>query len=194
MTERYPFASGNLLETPPVYDYSAFGGVAFLKGWLASRAHTLRMCQEQQTTAKRGTSEFNPQSPTGRQLAQMAAAQAEGPLTAQDREAFDRILRNFEAKKQLFRDYNPGYTSKGRTDRGGIALFVLFSKVAAGQYRLTHRLPYLNALLKALDMICAHLADVPESLHPELQALLTDERRFVLKLAESIHLPDEIWT
>lgn len=182
----YPYAHGDLLEWPNTYFYSPFHGKAFVSAWLHSREKCLHSCRkiggvEQHPSNARpaGTAHF---------LRRIFLNLQSGDLTADDKVALNSLVRNFEAKKRIFEDYESGFRSGGRTDFKDLSLYVDFAEVLAGVYAVTQRPQYLNALIKCLDILCAYLADLTDWNRERLGRLITDERNYVIQVAAALDL------
>ncbi|MEZ5659098.1 MAG: hypothetical protein R3E83_11380 [Burkholderiaceae bacterium] len=85
----------------------------------------------------------------------IAGALTQGDLPASQWQAFDRLLRNFEAKRRLYRDYAPGFTSRDRTDHDDLRIYAAFAWVLVQAADRRSPVRYANALLKAIDILCA---------------------------------------
>ena len=182
----YPYAHGDLLECPNTYFYSSFYGKAFVSAWLHSREECLHICRET------GGAEQRPSDarPTGTAhfLRRISLKLQSGALTTDDKVALNSLLRNFEAKKRIFEDYESGFRSAGRTDFKDLSLYVDFAEVLAGVYAVNQRPQYLNALIKCLDILCAYLADLTDWNRERLGRLITDERKYVIQVAAALDL------
>lgn len=177
----YPYAQGALLERPHSYFYSAYGGAAFVQAWRADRAachlELARTAQQTESACK---------GPTADCLRRWAEQLSTSGLSSAERQRIDALLRNFEAKKRLFEDYYPGFNSRDRTDFQTICLYVRFAEVLVLAYQRWHALPYLNALLKCLDILCAERGRLAVSDRARVAAMIAAEATFVAALADKL--------
>ena len=177
----YPYASGDLLDQPQTYFYTAYQGKAFLHAWRASRneclsEHASPTCVE----ATLGN------SATGRFLKDLATQLRAQTFDAAERGKLDAMLRNFEAKKRIYTDYNPGFTSKDRTDFRDLRLYIDFAEVLVLAYQRWQALPYLNALLKCVDIVCALHSELPAIEQQRLAQVIAAESGFVTTLSNRL--------
>jgi hypothetical protein len=179
----YTYANGDLLEKPNTYFYSAYQGESFVLAWADSRADCLAACSTADATDLSTNDERNSEiSPTGSYLQKLTALLTAKDIPVADRKNLDAILRNFEAKKRLYQDYNPGFTSKDRTDYRELGLYVVFADLMVGAYRKWQELPYLNALIKCMDILCAHCTELLVSEKLKMRNLIDAEAEYVNQL------------
>ena len=180
----YPYAEGKLLEKPNTYFYTPFQGTDFIQAWLASRKRVLDACvaslEEPVITERQGE---KPVSSTQKFLLDTLEALRSGHFDAGHSTSLDLLLRNFEAKKKLFEDYQPGFQSRGRQDCFNLQLYLAFAEVLDTAYTQTQRIQYLNGLIKAIDILCAYEGSLAVAYKVRLAALLTAEARHVARLA-----------
>lgn len=190
MTESvdYGYARGDLLGQPNTYFYSAFQGKGFIDAWERSRAECLKNCLSaisfEGDIVKAGFEETF--SPTGIYLDELKAFFSAADIPSEERKNLDAILRNFEAKKRIYQDYNPGFTSKDRSDYREIGLYVSFAELMVLSYEKWQELPYLNALIKCMDILCAHCADLQDSEKIRMCSLIDAEAKCVGQLSQRL--------
>lgn len=188
MSADYKYATGDLLEKPNTYFYSVYQGEAFVSAWARSRAELMMECSIPDVKGFQPVKDeqASEDSPTGIYLTKLLDMFATRTLAKGERKNLDAILRNFEAKKRIYRDYNAGFTSKDRTDYHELGLYVLFSELMVAAYRQWQELPYLNALIKCLDILSAHHRQL---LHPErvrIRSLVEAEKMYIEQLAQRL--------
>jgi len=184
----YTYSNGDLLEKPNTYFYSAYQGEGFVSAWSRSRAECLTACATVDATDRESGEEAPKEeiSPTGSYLKKLTALLAATDIPWDDRKNLDAILRNFEAKKRIYQDYNPGFTSKGRADYRELGLYVEFAQLMVAAYRKWQELPYLNALIKCMDILCAHRTDLLDSEKFKMRHLIDAETEYVGQLAQRL--------
>ena len=184
----YPYAQGNLLETPNTYFYTPFQGMDFIQAWLEVRRRVRDACLAsnepehppaalQQEGTATGTLKF---------LLDTLDALRTGRFEAAILVDLNLLLRNFEAKKKLFEDYQPGFQSRGRLDCFHLELYIAFAEVLDTAYTQTHRIQYLNGLIKAIDILCAYAERLAVPGKARLAALLEAEAGYVARLAGAL--------
>ena len=178
---KYPYAAGELLEQPNTYFYSAYKGLGFVSAWQQSRADCL--------AALESAGNFSDEqlqvdaTPTGQYLKKLIASFDTEELLEEDRKNLDALLRNFEAKKRIYEDYHPGFTSKDRSDYHELGLYVRFAEMMALSFNKWEELPYLNAMIKCIDILCAMRQELSLNEKRKLAEIIEAEAEFVAKLA-----------
>jgi len=175
----YPYSSGDLLECPNTYFYSEFKGPEFIRDWKESRA----ACLDDNAPSASNTQQQTYDGPTARFLEHVMAKLMVDDFPHEEKQRLDALLRNFEAKKRIYEDYNPGFNSKDRTDYCALCLYVRFAEVLVAAYRRWQALPYLNALIKCMDILCAMREMLSHSEKMQLERLIEAEGEFVVALA-----------
>lgn len=174
----YPYASGDLIEQPNTYFYSAYKGPSFIREWKQSRS----ACRGVDAPPAKPLG-FGGDSPTARYLESVAVQLTAPEFSLLEKHRLDALLRNFEAKKRIYEDYNSGFNSKDRTDYHALSLYVGFAEVMVAAYRRWRTLPYLNALIKCMDILCAMRDGLDRSGRQRLVWLIEAEADFVAELA-----------
>jgi hypothetical protein len=182
--ERYPYAQGDLLENPHSYFFSTYQGEGFVSAWVSSRSECRAAIGKDNVLGDEIAEDIELMScsPTQKYLGRVKDLFAEPEFPVEDRKNLNLILRNFEAKKRIYQDYNPGFTSKDRTDYEDLSLYVDFASLLVAAYARWKELPYLNALLKTLDILCAHCDMLSVSDKPRMVDLLDAEKLYVDEL------------
>lgn len=182
--ESYPYATGDLLENPQSYFFSRFQGESFISAWALSRSG----CRAAFSADGLGDDVLEDAESVSCSRTQQYFRKLEDLFTRREFPVDDRvnlnlILRNFEAKKRIYEDYNPNFTSKDRTDYKDLSLYVDFAFLLVSAYARWKELPYLNALLKVLDVLCAHCDMLSVSDKSRIGELLDAEKTYVDELA-----------
>jgi hypothetical protein len=186
--EGYPYASGDLLENPHTYFFSSYQGEGFVSAWALSRSE----CKAALSAASDGrVAQAKDERPTSNSrtaayFRELEDLFARPEFPDEDRKNLDAILRNFEAKKKIYQDYNPGFTSKDRTDYKALSLYVDFASLIVAAYARWQELPYLNALLKVLDILCASCGTLSASDKSRVSDIIDAEQRYVDELARRL--------
>ncbi|MEZ5730017.1 MAG: hypothetical protein R3E48_19795 [Burkholderiaceae bacterium] len=181
----YDYASGDLLESPHTYFFSPFDGASFLRAWQQSR---LEAATELASGLDDDGACVLPAARVGEPptlvylRATLALLEGEG-LDADGWRHFDRLLRNFEAKRRLYDDYAAGFVSRGRLDHLDLRVYAAFGAVVAAAARQRSTLRYTNALLKVADILCACRTRVAIEWTPVVGAVLARERAIVTAIA-----------
>jgi hypothetical protein len=177
MTGLYPYAAPRADAAVEHYRHSPFHGHAFFAAWLSTRQAALPAPRAGDDSAA---------CPTQRRISRWhAALLAGGPSETELREV-EALMRNYEAKKRIFADYNPGFTSKGRTDYAPLSCWLAFAAVLFLMAERTGALPFLNAGLKINDTLLARAGELTAAEQHRLRQNLDHELRLVEVLARSL--------
>ena len=187
----YTFATGDLLDQPNTYFYSAFVGVDFITAWIDSRNACLKYCKQSSKNY------FNINLDTcsseegldAKQLLTSIYTRIDNLSESPDDKMYlNSIVRNFEAKKRIYKKYNKGWTSKGRTDFKDIRMYLLFSEVLLKAWIKWGEFPYLNALIKCLDILCAYVRTIEPTCIGNLSVVILGERKAIMQVAKNLNL------
>lgn len=179
MTAPYPYAEGNLLAQPHTYFYSAFAGAAFLAAWRAQRVAAAAWFD---STAGVPESAVPGADRACRLFADtMAALERHGHPDALSVVA--GLVQRFEVTKRVYGAYDEALRPVDREDFQVLPRYVVFGQLLERAYRISQRLPCLNALLKLNDILGAHRDAVPRGWRSAAAQLQRDELHHVSVLA-----------
>lgn len=182
MTARYAYAEGDLLAQPHTYFYSTFGGPAFLEAW---RAQRLAAAAWFDATAVTPEAAVPGADRACRLFADtMAALDRHGRSDALNVVA--RLVQRFEVTKRVYGAYDDAMRPVDREDFQVLPRYVVFGQLLERAYRISQRLPCLNALLKLNDILGAHRDAVPTGWRSSAAQLQRDELHHVSALAETV--------
>lgn len=177
MTGLYPYAAPRPDAAVEHYRHSPFHGHAFLAAWRGTRQAPL--------PPPRAGGDAPP-CPTQRRIAGWHEALLAGGLSETEQREVEALLRNYEAKKRIFADYDPGFTSKGRTDFAPLSCWLAFAALLFLLAERTGALPFLNAGLKLNDTLLARAGELTAAEQQLLRQNLASEQRLVEALARSV--------
>jgi hypothetical protein len=178
MSTLYPYASGNTLNEATNYSYAPYHGAAFFVAW--------REARDAASKAHAGAQETPVACETFRLFTRMKHALLQPEDDVPLRSSLDAILRNFEAKRRIYTDYNKGFTSRGRSDDDLLELYVCFAEILDIAYTKYAALPYLNGLLKLVDMLCALTEQLSHHQAERLAVLIKAEHAHVKACAVAL--------
>ena len=141
----YPYAAGDLIETPNTYFSSQYGGRAFVTAWRDDRNKVLRRLPE--AVAPLPPQPADPDSRLGLDLLERALA---GDIEI--REAF---VKRFEIHKRIHDGYNDAFRALDRAARWSLPLYFRAADLFAATYEDSATLRHLNVYLKCLDTLCS---------------------------------------
>jgi hypothetical protein len=173
MTEIYPYSTGDLIETPNTYFYTAFGGQKFIDAWRHARAKVLAALPEPMEPPH--AAEVDIQSRSAKHLLELALA---GDVAL--REAF---LVKFEITKRVHGGYDDKFRALDRKDCKDMSRYMRAADVFEAEYSVRQSLRYFNVLLKCLDTLCAHEKSLDGALPSRLAWHLIREENHFTKLS-----------
>jgi hypothetical protein len=178
---RYPFSNGDYLSLRPSYTYCDCAGDDFPSAWRTERRNAIL-----QLAADAGRPSPPPVAiavPTDAIAIDTLLDRIAAQVSGGDQE-LDRLVQRFEVGKRLYDVYR-GSDRRGDTSSGfrDMARYVRFGELLAAAYGRCHVLPFLNALLKLCDLLCAHVDDIPSQWRPRATQVLIQEGQAVAALA-----------
>lgn len=182
MSAAYDYATGDLLARPHTYFYSAFGGAALLEAWRAQRLETARWFDATATAPESGTA-------TADGACRLFAATAARLSQDEGHEALQvvaQLVQRFEVTKRVYGAYDAAMRPIDREDFRVLVRYVVFGDLLERAYRVSHRLPCLNALLKVNDILGAHREALPAPWRSTAARLQREELHHVAALAEAV--------
>ena len=191
MNKPYPYASGNLLDDRNTYFYSAYGGIRFLHAWASDRDDSfttpaLPPPAEKATEVPAAGSRIETAILFECLLNAMANDATPNALTI---EWLSKLVKKFEVTKRIHHAYDENFKAINRENHRDLALYLRLAEVFEKAFSITSALPYLNALLKTLDTMCALRDDMSEHQRARLSGLIERERIHVIKIADRMGVP-----
>ncbi len=154
----YPYAAGDLIETPNNYFYSQYCGRDFVEVWRRSRAEVLA-----RLPAEIPPEDAKPADPASRQSVDLLERAIAGDVNL--RESF---VKKFEIHKRVHEGYDTEFRALDKTARRDLRLYLRAADLFQAIYEEGGALRHLNTYLKCLDTLCG----LAESLPAELSARL----------------------
>lgn len=182
----YPYARGDLMGTPNTYFYTAFEGHAFLRAWWSVREAALEALPDPASQAP----VHNPDAGGAGKLLESAYLEAcELASDAQLPFHVEMLLKKFEVSKRIYDAYDSDLRPMDRWAFRTPGNYLRLGEVFDEAFENSNDLRALNALLKCLDTLIAHLSEVGEDMRPRVARLIARERVFVSRLAEGKGVP-----
>ncbi len=158
MTTNYPYATGDLIETPNTYFYSEYGGRDFIAAWRGERDKVQARLTE--AVAPLPAQAADPASRMSIDLLERALGG-----NTELREAF---VKKFEIHKRVHDGYDDAFRALDKTARHSLPLYLRAADLFAAAYEDSGSLRHLNVYLKCLDTLCS----LSDSLAAEFSARL----------------------
>ena len=165
----YPYASGDLIEQPNTYHYSAYHGRDFIAAWHLARATVLEKLPRPVPPSAVKTT-----NPASRQSVDLLE-QALGGNT-ELREAF---VKKFEIHKRVHDGYDDDFRALDKSARRTLPLYLRAADLFAAAYEESAALHHLNVYLKCLDTLCSMAETLPIDLAARLAWHLRRERSYI---------------
>jgi hypothetical protein len=171
----YPYATGDLIETPNTYFYSEYNGYAFVTAWRDSRNQVLGRLPK--AVAPLPPQAADPDSRLSVDLLERALA-GDGEI----REAF---VKRFEIHKRIHDGYSEAFRALDRSARGSLPLYFRAADLFAAIYQDSTTLRHLNVYLKCLDTLCSLSDRLDGELSARLAWHLRQEQGYIEALVKN---------
>jgi len=157
MNSPYKYSQRNLITNPETYFYSQYEGIQFLIQWQNDRKK-FGTCQKdfQVEIFFSQPHNFISTSPvvvSSHFLNDLYRQTMQGEISQKNKEVIDAVLKRFEITKKIFDTYSADIRPLSESSDLDINLYLKFGIVIEMMYTTTHELPYLNSLLKVMDII-----------------------------------------
>jgi hypothetical protein len=173
-----------VLESPNTYYYSLYQGQEFLSAWREQRINAQSDLKARIGSA--GSIGVGTDSATDRMLDALCRNIAMGRVAEESEAVLNSLVQRFEVTKRLHGEYNAKFRPVDRTDYRSLERYVRFAETLDLAYTSAHKLPYLNALLKCLDILTALSGRLDTAQGKRVQQLIDREREHVQRLAEGL--------
>ncbi len=165
----YPYATGDLVETPNTYFYSEYHGRAFVAAWRGERAARLA-----ELPAPAPPPPAQSADPASRRSADLLERALGGDAAL--REAF---VKKFEIHKRVHEGYDESFRALDKSARRSLPLYLRAADLFAAAHGESGELRHLNVYLKCLDTLCAEAAALPPDLAARLAWHLQQEQTYI---------------
>ena len=180
----YSYSNGDLLNSPNSYFYSNFSGKQFLNDWSQSRSITLDYFRLEKKSKKNEKNQKFKTNHALKNLLKIALSLRSKKIPG----LLEIFLKRFEITKRVYDEYDSSVRAIDRTQYINLDNYVFAAEVFETAYRKTNDFRFLNALLKVMDIICAHYEMVSSKLNLLTFNLLILERSHISKLGKKIGL------
>ncbi len=181
----YKYASGDLMGHPQTYFYTQFEGPEFFRGWWSSRQNALGSlpppCDAPAVdTEASGTAG----------LLESAFAEATSACTTAASLPFhaETVLRKYEVGKRIYDFYDENLKPASKQQYRTHAYYVRVGESFDAAHAAVGDLRALNALLKCLDTLTAHVSELDAGLGARVARLILNERKHVGRLAATLEI------
>ncbi len=194
----YPYDRGKLLEQRNTYFYTQYMGLSFLKAWQGSR----QMVQEKTAgeseilvghavpcdsiTALFRLNEWEETQTVFQAILAGISGEREEKIAAET--LAKRLLKKFEVTKRVHQAYNRRCRPKDPGAYKNLALYVRCAEMFEAAYAGFDSLPFLNGLLKCMDILCAYSDTLCSTDLERTAQLIIKEKDHVKLLADRVEV------
>lgn len=191
----YPYSSGDLLNTPQHYMYSAYNGAEFIQSWLESRAlfekkHPLK---PKILKINEGIEEATEYFDSYNILVSLCGALRDGDQTS-NRVSYwlPRLIKKFEVTKRLHNRYEKTepHAKVENSDYQKLSLYIFLAEVVIRSWAKSAKSQYLNCLLKLMDTLHSQSELLSEEEKSAVIWLTHAEKIMMSSIANKIELTD----
>jgi hypothetical protein len=165
----YPYATGDLIETPNTYFYSQYGGRAFVAAWREGR-------NEVRANLPKAVAPLPPRPADLESRASIELLERALGGNTELREAF---VKKYEIHKRVHDGYDETFRALDKSARHSLSLYLRAADLFAAAYEDSGSLRHLNVHLKCLDTLCAEAKRLTDDLSARLAWHLEREAAFI---------------
>ncbi|MBF0383003.1 MAG: adenylyl-sulfate kinase [Magnetococcales bacterium] len=167
---QYSYAEGDRLTERNTYFYTPFAGASFIKAWKKNRQHLLA-AEAASVPKPSPAAALDDGGWETKLLLEHLLATAD-----QKNRLREKLLQKFEVTKRIFTAYNSDLRPIDGKAYHDLSLYLRWAEVLEAAYtNHSGKLPYLNALLKAMDILIAHHEQLSANLRGRLARLVQRE-------------------
>ena len=191
----YPYSSGDLLNTPQHYMYSAYNGAEFIQSWLKSRAlfekkHPLKpKILKINESIEEATEYFDSHNI----LVSLCGALRDGDQTSHRFSYWlPRLIKKFEVTKRLYDRYEKTapHAKVENSDYQKLSLYIFLAEVVIRSWAKSAKSQYINCLLKLMDTLHSQSNLLSEEEKSALIWLTHAEKMIISRIANNIAISD----
>lgn len=182
---------GDLLDQPNTYFYSEFSGFEFLKAWSEHRLDISHQLADAPKTPAfighyaPGCAPYNAHDLFA-YLSDCIRAQPEDTGEYQKGLVIaEKLLKHFEVTKHIYEAYTESIRAVDRTRFRSLSGYVEAAFIFHRYFVASDKLPFLNGLLKIMDIIAAHISEVDPADRAHVRWLLDREREHIEHLMQT---------
>lgn len=180
----YQYVTENNLENKQTYMYSEYGGIHFLKEYIATRREYINKyegLEENKTEDNEKTKEST--------SVMMDLLEIRKTLNTDksDRKTMDLInayTKSFEVRKRIYQKYDNNWKPIGSKNFKDYELYLVFAECLILSYQHTQCLKYFNCLLKVDDSLLSICDKMGDRLKGNLSQIIKKELDFFYQIAE----------
>lgn len=161
---KYIYITDNNLEKRQKYNYSQYGGDAFLKSYFESRKNTIEQLRDKsivhQTYAEL-------KSIKNRLLTAKI-------IDTELKKEIDAYVKTFEVRKRLYSGYDQYWKPVCET-YNDYNNYVMLAQILINIYEISHNIKYFSCLMKLDDTLISLIPIAPQSIRTEIKSILETE-------------------
>lgn len=180
----YQYVTENNLENKQTYMYSEYGGIHFLKEYIATRREYISKyeCLEEniaddneKTTEATGV------------MVDLLGIRKALETDKRNKKVMDLInayTKSFEVRKRIYREYDNNWKPIGSMDFKDYQIYLVFAECLVLSYQHTQCLKYFNCLLKVDDSLLSICNKMNDKLKGNLSQIIKKELNIFYQIAE----------
>lgn len=181
----YDYAEGNLLDERNTYFYTRFHGEPFVEAWRSNRRQAL---SDLPTATQPPPSQASPSQACDLMGDTDALLEVAFALAGQSCESplLESLLKKFEVTKRIHCAYDDQLRAVDKQAYRDLSLYVRLAEVFECRCATDGDVRFLNVLLKVMDVLVAHRAELTEVLAARLAWLVEREAQHFDNLWKSL--------
>lgn len=160
----YIYITDNNLEKKQKYNYSQYGGEAFLNAYLANRKDAIDKLEEKNAIHQTYTE-------LKKIKTQLSIVRTVDQILKND---IDAYVKTFEVRKRLYTGYDQNWKPTNE-DYHDYMNYIIFAQVLVTMYEITDNVKYLSCLMKLDDTLISLIPLIPYSIRIEIKSILEAE-------------------
>ena len=165
----YPYADGDLIETPNTYFYSEYHGRDFIAAWSQSRDGVLAKLPTAEPPAP-----VRPADPGSDQSKDLLERALGGDASLRE-----HFIKKFEIHKRVHGGYDESFRALDKAVRRSLPLYLRAADLFHAAYDDSRAFRHLNVYLKCLDTLCAAADEMTMDLAARLAWHLRREQAII---------------
>lgn len=189
MVVEYFYAEGNLIEKPHNYQYSEYYGMPLLLSWLQQRkAVKAELGQPEPPPKSSGSYPFKIEKIISSELLFdnifQGLASNKHKSDNELKKYLKLLLKSFELTKRVYSEYDGQLKPVDKDTYKNIGHYLRLAELMVVAYKIDRDLTYLNALLKLVDILIAHRAELDYEFNSRLSWVIEKEIMHVVQKAK----------
>ena len=180
----YKYITENNLYHKQSYMYSEYGGIEFLKEYVASRREYLNRWERQKDREIECVKEASGLQDAVQDLQNIRQAFIENRQNGKTIDSVKGYTKSFEVRKRIYREYDNNWKPTGNMEFEDYEAYIIFAECLVFTFRYTKCLKYFSCLLKVDDTLLSVQDKLNISLKKALYNIIKSELDIFYQLTE----------